>query len=264
MTSWHYHRLTLDRAISEVTMRKFVLILTFLIIAGCGESSETAIPGSSAAAGGGHMPFELSEEQQEGWVIYETMCWTCHGVSGRGDGPAIENGSSVMPPTFHTLDYARASTESLLRSFRGGAGGTEPAPAHMRYVAAILEPQHFAHALSFLPVLVYPPEIPGSALAGKSIFDDRCAGCHGLDGTGGGTGSETFTSVTPADFTGHPLIASGDWDGLFQRISQGGSSTHSQSMPSWGIVLTENQIWDVVAFVATFQEGVLRPPYWLD
>jgi mono/diheme cytochrome c family protein len=245
-------------------MRKFALIALFLIIAGCGETPEAAIPGSSAAAVSGHMPFELTEEQQEGWVIYETMCWTCHGVSGRGDGPAIETGSSTMPPTFHTLDYARASTESLLRRFRSGSGGSEPTPAHMRYVASIMEPEHFAHALSFVPVLVYPPEIPGSALAGKSIFDDRCAGCHGLSGTGEGTASETFTNVSPADFTADSLITGGDWVGLFRKISDGGSSTHSESMPSWGTVLTENQIWDLVAFVATFQEGVLRPPFWLD
>ncbi len=161
-------------ASSEVTMRKFAPIITVLLILGCGEPSETVPAGSSpASAGEGHMPFELTEAQQEGWVIYETMCWTCHGVSGRGDGPAIENGSSTAPSSFHTLDYARASTESLLRRFRGGAGGTEPAPAHMQYVASILEPEHFAHALSFIPVLVFPPEIPGSALAGKHIFDDR-------------------------------------------------------------------------------------------
>ena len=245
-------------------MWKFAPIVLFLIIAGCGESQEGSIPESAAASASGHMPFELTEEQQEGWVIYETMCWTCHGVSGRGDGPAIENGSSNRPPSFQTLDYARASTESLLRSFRGGSGGTEPAPAHMRYVASILEPEHFAHALSFLPVLVFPPEIPGSALAGKHIYDDRCAGCHGADGTGEDTGTETFTSVTPTDFTADSLVASGDWDGLFQKISEGGSSTHSESMPSWSVVLSEEEIWDVVAFVATFQEGVLRPPFWLN
>lgn len=242
-------------------MRKFASIVSFLIIAGCGEPPQTALPGSSAVEGTGHMPFELTAEQQEGWVIYETMCWTCHGVSGRGDGPAIENGSSAIPPTFHTLDYARASTESLLRSFRSGVRGSEPAHPHMRYVASILEPEHFAHSLSFIPVLVYPPEIPGSALAGKSIFDDRCAGCHGLMGTGEGG---AFTNVTPADFTSDTLIANRDWDMLFRKISEGGSSVHSQSMPSWSIVLTENQIWDVVAFLATFQEGVLRPPYWVN
>jgi mono/diheme cytochrome c family protein len=212
------------------------------------------------------MPFELSAEQAEGWVIYETMCWTCHGKAGRGDGPAVEVGSTEAPPTFHTLDYARTSAEALEREFRGGVAGTDPGHPHMTYVASLLQPEHFIHALSFIPVLVYPPEIPGSALAGKTTFDFRCAGCHGLEGTGegAGAGAESFIAMRPADFTTDSLIAGGHWDALFRKISEGGGSVHSASMPQWGSVLSDNEIWDLVAFLGTFQEGVLRPPYWIE
>jgi len=241
-------------------MRKFALLALLFFVPGCGETT----PASSAAALSGHMPFALTEEQQEGQVIFESMCWTCHGSSGRGDGPSTKDGSSAVPPTFHTLDYARASTESLLRIFRSGVGGTEPDHPHMKAVAEMLDPEAFAYALSFIPALVYPPEIPGSALAGKAIFDARCAGCHGSSGTGDGPDAATFTTITPADFTADPLIANRDWAGMFRKISDGSGSAHSGSMPAWGLVLTEEEIWDVVAFVVTFQEGVVRPPYWLD
>jgi cbb3-type cytochrome c oxidase subunit III len=210
------------------------------------------------------MPFELTEEQQEGRAIFESMCWTCHGSAGRGDGPSTQDGSSGVPPTFHTLDFARASTESLLRLFRSGVGGADPDHPHMATVAEMLEPEAFANALSFIPALVFPPEIPGSALAGKDIFDARCAGCHGSNGTGDGPDAATFTTITPANFTDDPLITNRDWAGVFRKISDGSGSAHSGAMPAWGVVLSEDEIWDVVAFVATFQEGVVRPPYWLD
>jgi mono/diheme cytochrome c family protein len=134
----------------------------------------------------------------------------------------------------------------------------------MRYVASILQPEHFANALSFLPVLAYPPEIPGSALAGKAIFDARCAGCHGTDGTGDGPDAARFTTLQPADFTADSLIAARDWDALFVKVAQGSGSVHSEAMPAWSDVLSEDDIWDVVSFVATFQSGVLRAPYWMD
>ena len=240
-------------------MRRFATIVALLLLAGCSEPADTAVLERAA----GHMPFELTEEQQEGWTTYESLCWTCHGVSGRGDGPNSGAESSLMPPSFHTLDFARASTESLLRTFRLGVGGSKPDHPHMQTLMSELEPKTFAYALSFIPVLVFPPELPGSALAGKTIFDARCAGCHGATGTGAGADAAAFTEVRPADFTTDTLISNRDWDGLFRRVADGGSTLHSETMPPWGDVLTENQIWDVVSFLATFQEGVLRPPYWL-
>jgi len=241
-------------------MRKFALLASLLIVPGCGD---TGAQGDPAEALTGHVPFQLTEEQLAGKAIFESVCWTCHGEAGRGDGPSTQDGSSSPPPTFHTLDFARSSRESLLRMFRSGVGGSDPDHPHMEAVAAMLDAEAFANALSFIPALVFPPELPGSALAGKAVFDARCAGCHGSDGTGNGPDAATFTTVTPADFTADALIANRDWGAMFRKISDGSGSTHSGSMPAWGLVLTEDQIWDVVAFVATFQEGVVRPPYWL-
>jgi mono/diheme cytochrome c family protein len=248
-------------------MRKVAIIATFLMLSACGDTPETPPTGSPAIrATSGHMPFVLTAEQAEGWVIYETMCWTCHGAAGRGDGPAVQAGTTGAPPSFHTPDYARSSAEAIERRFRGGVAGGDPGHPHMTYVASLLQPEHFIHALSFIPVLVYPPEIPGSAVAGKTIYDFRCAGCHGLEGTGegAGAGAESFITIRPADFTSDSLIANKDWDALYRRVSEGAGSIHSASMPQWSVVLSESEIWDVVSFLATFQEGVLRPPYWME
>ena len=33
-------------------------------------------------------------------------------------------------------------------------------------------------------------------------------------------------------------------------------------MPPWGILLSEGEIWDVVAYLATFQPGLVSEPPW--
>ena len=66
--------------------------------------------------------------------------------------------------------------------------------------------------------------------------------------------------VAPAQFPSDTLIAARDWEGLFRRIREGGE-VHGSSMPPWGIMLSEDEMWDLVAYIASFQGGdVLSDP----
>jgi mono/diheme cytochrome c family protein len=69
--------------------------------------------------------------------------------------------------------------------------------------------------------------------------------------------------VRPADFTADTLIAKRDWQGLFGRIRDGGRAVHGSSMPPWGIALSETDMWDLVAYIATFQPAALSAPHWM-
>ena len=247
-------------------MRKFAILAMSLAWVACSpQADDSSAEGSGMAMEGEteHKAVTLTPMQEEGREIYETMCWTCHGPAGRGDGPAVDAQSlSVAPPTFHTQDYARSSTSSLERRFRTGMEEADPNHPHMQFVASLLKPERFAAALSYIPALAWPTEIPGSAIHGKDIYDFRCAGCHGPTGRGDGDASEALVTVKPADFTADSLIAARDWDAVYQRIREGGQSVHGSSMPPWGIVLTEGEIWDLVAYLATFQEGTVAEPAW--
>ncbi len=55
------------------------------------------------------------------------------------------------------------------------------------------------------------------------------------------------------------LIATGAFDKVSRSILGDGDEAHSSYMPPWGSVLTEGEIWDVVAYLGTFQPGVLSP-----
>lgn len=244
-------------------MRKFSWLLLASAVTAC--SAPADVPsgsGSAQVSASEHVPVQLTESQTQGRIIFETMCWTCHGAAGRGDGPAVQAGAVGAPPTFHVEAYSRASAETLERRFRGGLDGTDENHPHMQYVASLLVPERFAEALSFIPALTYPPELPGSALAGETIYEFRCSGCHGPTGRGDGPASGSLANLKPADFTADTLLATGDWDVIFARISDGGQTMHGSSMPPWGVALNENDIWDLIAYLATFQPGLLAPPAW--
>ncbi len=247
-------------------MRKLVLVTLSAALAACAEPAQTPADTAQVAQAPptGHVAVPLTAMQQEGRVIFETVCWTCHGPAGRGDGPAVEFGSVNPPPTFHTRDYATSSAASLERRFRAGMMDADPNHPHMQYVSSLLKDESFAAALSYLPALAYPTEIPGSAINGERIYQFRCVGCHGATGLGDGPGSENLVEVRPVDFTGDTLIAARDWDALYNRIREGGRTVHGSSMPPWGIVLPDADIWDLVAFLATFQPGSVAPAPWAD
>ena len=147
------------------------------------------------------------------------------------------------------------SAEDIRARFRGALDGVDESHPHMRYVTSILQPEKFMEALSYVPALIYPSELPGSAIAGQVIYAPRCAMCHGATGRGDGYVAESLTSAKPADFTQDTLIARRDWTTLFQRIREGGEGRHT-TMPPWGMLFTDAEMWDLVAFIASLQEGV--------
>jgi mono/diheme cytochrome c family protein len=242
-------------------MRKLSLLLITAAFAGCSAPADSPAEAATAVANDEHVPVFLTEQQQEGKHIYESMCVACHGPAGRGDGAAAAS-QSVRPPTFHTQDFSRSTVASLMPRFQAALQGDDPSHPHMAQVASILDPEKFAAALSYIPALAYPPELPGSAIAGQQTYEYRCLGCHGVMGDGNGPAAASLTTVKPADFRTDTLLASMDWDAIFMRIRDGGQeSVHGSSMPPWGVALDEAVLWDLVAYLGSFQ-GLLSEPRW--
>lgn len=58
-------------------------------------------------------PFTGNEKAiMEGKNIYESMCWTCHGYSGKGDGPAAKGLSQF--PADHTSEKVQSQSDGAL------------------------------------------------------------------------------------------------------------------------------------------------------
>lgn len=205
------------------------------------------------------VPFELDAEQAKGKVVYETMCWSCHGSAGRGDGPAVQAEAVAAPRNLITGDLSGPAVRRLQADFRAEVGSLDPGHPHMQNVLSIIDLEAFASALAYLPALAYPPELPGSALAGHRNYVLRCQGCHGASGQGNGPGAEVL-EIAPSDFTRDTLLAARDFEGAFRKVRTGGGDVHGSSMPAWGVMFNDGDVWDLVAYIATFQPGVLSAP----
>ena len=81
-------------------------------------------------------------------------------------------------------------------------------------------------------------------LSGRVIFSTICIRCHGVDGKGGG--QLKFTPPV-ADLTS-PAVQ-GKLDArLFKSVHDGKPNT---AMGAWREALTDDEIWDVLAYVRT-------------
>jgi len=84
-----------------------------------------------------------------------------------------------------------------------------------------------------------------SVLSGAEIYTANCATCHGATGLGDGpTAAALDPAPAPISHTAQMLSD----DLVFYRISEGGVPFQT-SMPAWKGVLSEDQIWDVIAYV---------------
>ena len=86
-----------------------------------------------------------------------------------------------------------------------------------------------------------------AAFAGAEVFDGYCASCHGESGHGDGPAG---ASLQPAPKNLAELQTQVGDDYLFWRISTGKQGT---AMVAWQGILTDEQIWQVAAFIRTLK-----------
>jgi mono/diheme cytochrome c family protein len=86
--------------------------------------------------------------------------------------------------------------------------------------------------------------------AGEQLFATNCAVCHGESGQGDGPGAAGLEKPPANLNAGH---VQGLTDGaLFYIVSHGRPDT---PMPAWDNVLNEEQRWQVVNYLRTFNDG---------
>ena len=108
---------------------------------------------------------------------------------------------------------------------------------------------------------------PASIANGKKLYGQNCAACHGENGAGDGVFADDIAAAgeasmksmsgamdsmmqTPADFTDPKRMLGASPAVLQGKILRGGMGT---GMPMWGSIFTEQQIWDLVSYLYSFQ-----------
>lgn len=98
-------------------------------------------------------------------------------------------------------------------------------------------------------VLALASPASGDVVAGKAIYNQACASCHGVDGRGSG-GTAGMLPVVPRNLADRSYMQTRSADQLFQVIKHGGAAQGlSAAMPGFSNQLTDAQIHHTVAYV---------------
>jgi len=104
----------------------------------------------------------------------------------------------------------------------------------------------FAGGVGLKDLTVSSPE--RGVVSGRKIYSNICIRCHGIDGKG----TLGIKLVPPPADLSSPTIQNRLDGTLFKRIHEGKPNT---AMGTWKHTLSDDEIWDVLAYVRTLGVG---------
>jgi FTR1 family protein len=194
-----------------------------------------------AAALGSAAALELPSgaiDLAEGRTVFEASCASCHGVAGKGNGPAGV-GMNPKPPAIGDAATMRDITPATMyRIISVGIGGT-PMPGY----AASMTPEQRWNIVSYLMSLRATPQ---QVAEGEGLFAQRCMQCHGALGAGDGAFARALSRL-PQEIGSFSWQAARSDDQLAFVVREGVGGT---AMPP-ASELSPQQLHNVVAYLRT-------------
>jgi mono/diheme cytochrome c family protein len=184
-----------------------------------------------------------TDRVQRGRQVYTQQCVSCHGAQGEGGvGPAL-NDRKLLKNTLDSVFF------SLIRS---GIPNTQM-PAWSVDFGGPLTDEDVRDVVAFMraweptapeiaPVVFVP-----DATRGALLFSNTCALCHGQDGSGG-----SAPRINDAE---RLISLDDDW---YRGVIRNGRP--AKGMPTWGTVLSPNQVEDLIALVNEWRKGAAVQP----
>lgn len=174
-----------------------------------------------------------------GGRLYADNCAACHGTDGEGNlGPALNSRGLLQ----------LAADEALFSLIRTGVPGTAM-PAWGQAFGGLFTDEQAMQLVAFIRAWeatapeITPSVVKPDPVRGATIFAETCFICHGENGQGTERAPKLNDPATLRDF-----------DNTWYRntIAHG---RPAKGMPTWGTVLSPQQIDDVVALIAAWREG---------
>jgi mono/diheme cytochrome c family protein len=200
-------------------------------------------------------------EMVRGEQLYVRHCAVCHGDRGSG---AVWTQSSLNPPprNFTTAPRDLLTRERMITSVTYGRPGTAMmsfrkrlSPKDIETVVDYIRANFLGTALPAAETpptvaqadmsLPFPHGLRGDAAKGRAFFNNNCFTCHGREGNGQGPRSK-FLVPKPRNFLTDESRRRFNRPALFKAVRDG---VEGSVMPSWGKVLTDQQIADVAEYV---------------
>lgn len=176
--------------------------------------------------------------------LYAENCAACHGEQGEGlAGPPLNSG-----------ELLRTTPDGVLFSLiRTGVPGTNM-PAWGQVYGGPFTDEQVDQLTSFIraweptaPQIEAEVRLP-DPVRGATLFESTCFVCHGQSGQG--------TEIAPAINDGERLAQFEDeW---YRQVIANGRP--AKGMPTWGTVLSPEQIADLVALIRAWRDGLTVTP----
>jgi len=235
-----------------------------------------------AGVGGGVAEEESDEESRrqlhyylKGRYLFQKQCTTCHGTTGRGNGPWAAE-LTDKPRNFRTGVFKFRTTpfgklptdDDLRRTIRKGISGTAmPFFADFSdedVTALIVYLQSLSRNWDDEKLVGEPLDLPETpdwyrdsekkaahAKNGAKTFAAQCSVCHGPKGEGDGPGSQGLVDVwenpiAPAALSEEHHKSGDAPTDLYRTIATGLNGT---PMIGYAEMLKPAEIWDLVAFI---------------
>jgi mono/diheme cytochrome c family protein len=203
---------------------------------------------------------EAADDTAQGEQVYRDFCQKCHGVYGRGDGPALEYFAARPPDLTDPAVLGSRSTDEIVSGLL--ARGKDPQSAHslMVSIASFTKKDDLHDAVAYMKTLSVPSGHV-SLGAGHDLYTSICWVCHGLEGKGDGPAAAGM-KVKPRDFTAKDFSVAGRGEEIYRTISEGAAKSFhgSESMIAWKGSLTPQQIRDVMAYIERLKPPVATKP----
>lgn len=182
---------------------------------------------------------DLSAAQAAGRNLYADNCVACHGGNGEGlVGPALNSRELLKMTADETLaSLIRTGVPGTVMPAWGQAFGGPFTDEQVSQLVAFIRAWE-ATAPEATPVVSAPDPVRGA-----TIYANTCFICHGENGQGTDRAPKLNDPATLRDFD----------DAWYRKTISNGRP--AKGMPTWGTVLSPQQIDDVVALFAAWREG---------
>lgn len=174
-----------------------------------------------------------------GRVLYTENCVDCHGENGEGKvGPVLNSRELLKMTSDHTwFNLIRTGVPGTVMPAWGQTFGGPFTDEQVNQLVAFIrawEPT----APQITPVVFTPDPVRGA-----TIYANTCFICHGENGQGADRAPKLNDPAALKDFP----------DSWYRNTIAHGRP--AKGMPTWGTVLSPQQIDDLVALIAAWREG---------
>ncbi len=246
----------------------------------CGTQTEVSAQSSNLFRTYKHeVPQKLSETAEtvaEGKKVYEKRCWYCHGIEGKGDGPAAKT-MFPKPRNFTRNEYKVRSTvfgsvptdEDLFRIITSGIEGTampfwstisETERWQVLYYVKTFNEQFKKDANPKVVSVGSVASTPDSIQRGRELFKEmKCFECHGEDARGNGPLTVALQTEWNMPYRARDLTKAWNFKGgnamedIYRTISTGFNET---PMGSYLEKLSDEDRWHVAHYVKSIAKDM--------